>query len=88
MRAKWIKLDLGPIYLADLALVSLQKSTAHITLHEERFCLNLNFAILLMPSSLNFISAFYHNFTNSAMIADDFQKSKLANILTRKLDHY
>ena len=85
MRAKWIKLDLGPIYLTDLALVSLQKSTAHITLREERFY----FAILLMPSSLSFNSAFYHNFTNSAMMADnDFQKSKLANILTRKLDHY
>ena len=88
MWAKLIKLDLGPIHLADLALVSLQKSTAHITLYKESFYWNLNCAILLMPSLLNFNSAFYHNFTNSAMIADDFQKSELANILTRKLDHY
>ena len=74
--------------MADLALVSLQKSTTHVTLHEERFYWNLNFAILVMSSSLNFNSAFYHNFTNSAMKADDFKKSKLANILTSELDHY
>ena len=58
------------------------KGSTAITLQEENFNWNLNFAISLMENSLNFNSTHYYIFGNLSMIAYiiAIQISKFANI--------